>query len=85
MFKKVFHCYNSEMTQRSQEERTAQFQTFLPCLYVADPATFLASNSALEALFPPQDSLFIQLLKEKKSFVLLPVVKCKPSAPVTRM
>lgn len=31
---------------------------------VADPATFLASNSVLGTLFSPEDSLFIQLLKQ---------------------
>ena len=45
---------------------TTRFQTVLLCLYVADPATFLASNG--------EDSLFIQLWKKTNIsvFVLLP-------------
>ena len=35
------------------------------CLYVADPATFLASNSVLVTSFHSENNLFIQLLKKK--------------------
>ena len=38
--------------------------TVLLCLYVADPATCLASNSVLGTLFPTKTSLFIQLWKK---------------------
>ena len=38
-----------------------QFHTHLHCLYLADPATFLASNSVLETLFSSETSLFIHL------------------------
>ena len=41
-------------------KRTPQFNTVLLCLYVADPATFLASESILGALFSSENSLFIQ-------------------------
>ena len=34
---------------------------FILCLCVADPATFLASNSVLAPLFSSESSLFIQL------------------------
>ena len=37
----------------------------LLCLYVADPATFLASNSVLGLYFPLRNSLLILLWKNK--------------------
>ena len=37
------------------------FHTGLLCLYLADPATFPASNTVLMAFFSPENSLFIQL------------------------
>ena len=39
---------------------TTEFRTVLLCLYVADPATFLASNSVL-TIFSSESSLFIHL------------------------
>ena len=47
-----------------------QCHPVLLCLYVADPATFVAWNSVLEMLFSSENSLFIHLWKE---FVLLPI------------
>ena len=41
----------------------SQFHTVLLCLYVADPATFLSSNSILRTLFCSENSLFIHLRK----------------------
>ena len=38
--------------------------TVLLCLYVADPATFLDSNSVLGTVFSSESSLFIQLRKK---------------------
>ena len=38
--------------------------TVLLCLYVADPATFLSSNSVPGTLFSSENSLFIQLWKK---------------------
>ena len=46
-------------------QRTTQFH-IVPCLYLADPATFLASNSVLWILFSSDNSLFIQLRGKKK-------------------
>ena len=44
--------------------------TFLPCLYLADPATFQTSNSVLYPLFSSEISLFIQNGK-KETFLSL--------------
>ena len=38
-------------------QRITHFHNVLLCLYVADPATFLASNSVLGTLFSPENSL----------------------------
>ena len=45
---------------------TTRFQTVLLCLYVADPATFLASNG--------EDSLFIQLWKKTNISVFVFII-----------
>ena len=58
-------------------KRTIQFHTVSLCLYVADPATFLASNSVLGTLFSSENSLFIQSYKLNSEFVLLPHQCCK--------
>ena len=50
--------------QTNCPQRTTQFHTVLLCLYVADPATFLALNSILGTLFPSENSLFIQLWRK---------------------
>ena len=39
--------------------------TVLLCLYVADPATFLASDSVLGTLYSSENSLFIQLWQKQ--------------------
>ena len=44
---------------------TAQFHAHLLCLYVADPATFPASNNSY---LPSENSFFIQLLEKNKYF-----------------
>ena len=41
--------------------RKTQFNPDLPCLYLADPASFLASNRVVGILFSSENSLFIQL------------------------
>ena len=50
-----------ERGQFQIESRTTQFHNVLLCLYVADPAIFLASNNVLGTLFSSESSLFIQL------------------------
>ena len=49
-------------------------ETQFPTLYVADPATFLASNSVLGTLFSSENILFIQIWKKINisEFVLSP-------------
>ena len=49
------------MNKQTDLKGPAQFHTVLLCLYVADPATSLASNSVLGTLFFSESSLFIQL------------------------
>ena len=44
---------------------TTQCHTVILCLYVVNPATFLASISVLGTLFSSEKSLFIQLWKNK--------------------
>ena len=51
------------MTEKN--EQTTQFHTVLLCLHVADPATFLSSNSILGTLFCSENSFFIHLRKRK--------------------
>ena len=43
---------------------TTQIHIVFLCLYVADPATSLASNSLLRTLFSPESSLLIHLRKK---------------------
>ena len=45
-------------------ERTTQLHTVLLCLHVADPATYLASNSVLGTLFSSGNSLFNYVWKK---------------------
>ena len=47
--------------------RTTQFHTVFLCLYVADPATFLAPKSVLGTLFSSENSSFSD---EKKLIIL---------------
>ena len=49
------------------------------CLYVADPATFLASNSVLVTSFHSENNLFIQLLKKKIWFFIMTTLMLKVS------
>ena len=52
---------------------------FKLCLYVADPTTFLASDSVLGSLFSSESSLFIQLWKRNifLSLYLINIVNIK--------
>ena len=52
-----------------QSDFKGQHSFILFYLYVADPATFLASNSGLGSLFSSENSVFIQLWK-KLIFIL---------------
>ena len=54
-----------------------KFHAVLLCLYVADPANFLASNSVLGTLFSSENSLFIQGKKNNCKFVILSHRYCK--------
>ena len=47
-------------------KQTAQVHTVLLRLYVADPATFLASNSVVGTLFSSETNLFIQFTPPPK-------------------
>ena len=44
-------------------DKQTDLHTVLLCLYVADPATCLASDSVLGTLFTSENSLFIQIWK----------------------
>ena len=57
-----------ESSSRKLNKQTLKDNTTQYCLYVADPATFLASNSALGILFSSENSLFIQLWKKHMYF-----------------
>ena len=52
---KTLHCENN---------LKGRLCSFRFCIYLADPATFLASNSVLGTLFSTENSLFIQLWKK---------------------
>ena len=58
---KSLHKLNKQTDLKGQNN----FIEFKFSLYVADPATLLASNSALGTSFPSENSLFIQLWKKK--------------------
>ena len=49
------------LNEQTDLKRTTQFHAVLLCLYVADPATFLALNIVLGTLLFSENSLFIQL------------------------
>ena len=61
----------NKLNKQTDFKRTTQFHTVLLCLYVADPATFLASNSVLGTLFSFESSLFIQSWKILGFWVLI--------------
>ena len=56
-----------------QTDLTGQhnFLLFYFVLHVADPATFLASNSGLGTLFSSENSLFIQIWRGNITFFLI--------------
>ena len=49
-----------------KEQRNFIFTVSCFCLYVADPATFLASNSVLGTLFSPENSFCTKLWTKYK-------------------
>ena len=51
--------------------------TVLLCLCVADPATFLASNTVLGTLFSSEKSFFYSLLKKSLYYYLIYIVSIK--------
>ena len=55
----IFHDWVNKLTFK----RTTHFHTVLLCLYVADPATFLASNSVLDLLFLWEQLVYSVMVK----------------------
>ena len=67
LFQRERSFFMSKQTN-NKLETTTQFHAVLLCLYVADPATFLASNSVMGTLFSSGNSLFIHLWTKKEYF-----------------
>ena len=66
--KQTLFTFMTEQTNWPQ--RTTQFHTVLLCLYVADPATCLASNCVLATWISSESSSFIHSWKNNKYFCL---------------
>ena len=63
-----------KILQTKLPQRTTQLHIVLLCLYVADPATFQASNSVLEAYFHLTTACLFSYGQKKNisEFILLP-------------
>ena len=66
--------WEKKTKNKTEPKEQHTFILVLLCLYLADPATSLASHSVLGTLFSCENSLFIQLWKKINisEFVLLP-------------
>ena len=64
MFSSFFLLSLNELNEQTDNRRTTQFHTVLLCLYLADPATFLASNYVPGALFSSESSLFYSVMEK---------------------